>query len=419
MKFMLFALPSVPAETFDERRQLRPIGRNHDKYQQMIDELRKMAVFADQAGFDVMGTTEHHMHSEGMEASVAPMLLYTDLAARTERLKFAPLGLVLAAWDPIRVAEEVAVFDHLSKGRLYVGFARGYQDRWVNIMGQQYHSTGATMDGSAVDNHNRAVFEEAVSVIKKAWTQETFHHDGEYYKVPYPYDTGITRWPITEFTNTYGAPGELDENGAVRNVCIIPAPYQKPHPPMMQPFGASERTIFWCAKQGITPWILTAHPESFRHVAKVYQDSANAEGQNLKLGQNLGAVRSVHFGANQEEAVELLGRTNFASFKEFFGPFGFFEAHRSPADAEQYPLDPYTPLPPKEWTVQRMRDVKYALAGTPDQVKRDIEALHKMHEGDGELEWFGWFFDQGMMPWEEQERQLEMFAKHIIPAFKD
>ena len=42
-----------------------------------------------------------------------------------------------------------------------------------------------------------------------------------------------------------------------------------------------------------------------------------------------------------------------------------------------------------------------------------------MHEGDGELEWFGWFFDQGMMSWEEQERQLELFAKHIIPEFKD
>ena len=49
------------------------------------------------------------------------------------------------------------------------------------------------MDGSAVDNHNRAVFEEAVKVIKKAWTQETINHDGEYYKVPYPYGTGITR----------------------------------------------------------------------------------------------------------------------------------------------------------------------------------------------------------------------------------
>lgn len=419
MKFMLFALPTVPAATFEERRQLRPIGRNDEKFQQMLDELRKMAVFADQAGFDVMGTTEHHFHSEGFEASIAPLLLYTDLAARTQRLKFCPLGLVLAAWDPIRCAEELAMLDQLTQGRLYVGFARGYQDRWVNIMGQQYHSTGATMDGSEVDNHNRAVFEEAVRVIKKAWTQQTFNHDGEYYKVPYPYDTGITRWPAREWTETYGAPGELDDNGVIRNICVVPAPFQKPHPPMMQPFGASERTIFWCAKEGIMPWVLTADPESFRHVAKVYMDSANAEGHNLKLGQSLGAVRSVHFGETEEEAVNLLAKTNFQSFNKVFGAFGFFEAHRSKADEAKYPLDPYTPLPPEEWTVERLRRVKYALAGTPDQVKYMIEDLHKMHQGDGELEWFGWFFDQGLMPWEEQERQLEMFAKHIIPAFGD
>ena len=85
MKFMLFVLPTVPA-TLEERRQLRPIGRNTERYQQMLDELRKLAVFADDAGFDVFATTEHHFHSEGYEASVAPLLLYADLAARTKRI---------------------------------------------------------------------------------------------------------------------------------------------------------------------------------------------------------------------------------------------------------------------------------------------------------------------------------------------
>ena len=91
MKFMLFVLPTVPA-TLEDRRRLRPIGRNNERYQQMLDELRKLAVFADDAGFDVMATTEHHFHSEGYETSVAPLLLYADLAARTKRIKFAPLG---------------------------------------------------------------------------------------------------------------------------------------------------------------------------------------------------------------------------------------------------------------------------------------------------------------------------------------
>src|SRR5205823_509217 len=104
MKFMLFVLPTVPG-TLEDRKRLRPIGRNTERYQQMLDELRKLAVLADDAGFDVMATTEHHFHSEGYEASVAPLMLYTDLAARTKRIKFSPLGMVLPSWDPIRAAE--------------------------------------------------------------------------------------------------------------------------------------------------------------------------------------------------------------------------------------------------------------------------------------------------------------------------
>ena len=84
MKFMMFVLPTVPG-TFEDRRNLRPIGRNNERYQQMLDELRKLVVLAEEAGFDVFATTEHHFHSEGYEASVAPLLLYTDLAARTQR----------------------------------------------------------------------------------------------------------------------------------------------------------------------------------------------------------------------------------------------------------------------------------------------------------------------------------------------
>ena len=91
MKFMLFVLPTVPG-TLEDRKRLRPIGRNNERYQQMLDELRQLAEFADDAGFDVMATTEHHFHSEGYETSVAPLLLYADLAARTKRIKFSPLG---------------------------------------------------------------------------------------------------------------------------------------------------------------------------------------------------------------------------------------------------------------------------------------------------------------------------------------
>src|SRR4026207_1183636 len=186
----------------------------------MLDELRKLAVFADDAGFDVMATTEHHFHSEGYEASVAPLLLYADLRARTQRIKSPRRGLVLPSWDPIRAAGELAVLDHLTKGRICAGFARGYQDRWVNVLGQQYHVTGAPMDGSSIDNHNRKVYEETVKVIKKAWTEEAWDYDGEYYKVPFPYKEGIRRWPVADWTRQYGAPGEIDDAGGGRRSSV-------------------------------------------------------------------------------------------------------------------------------------------------------------------------------------------------------
>ena len=339
MKFMLFVLPTVPG-SLAERQQLRPIGRNNERYQQMLDELRQLVVLAEEAGFDVFATTEHHFHSEGYEASVAPLLLYTDLAARTQRIKFASLGLVLPAWDPLRVAEEIAVLDHLTKGRFYAGFARGYQDRWVNVLGQQYHATGALMDGSAIDQHNRDVYEEALDIIRKAWTEDSITYNGKYYQIPYPYEEGIQRWPVAEWTRKYGAPGEVDEQGVVRKISVIPKPYQQPHPPLFQPFSVSQNTIRYTARSGIVPWILVSNPPDFQRLCHVYQEVARDAGRSLRLGESVGAFRAVHFGKTEAEAVALFTDTNYRGFTDYFSGFGFGEAFRTAEDNSKYPLDP-------------------------------------------------------------------------------
>ncbi|MBV8191157.1 MAG: hypothetical protein JO339_28230, partial [Alphaproteobacteria bacterium] len=160
-----------------------------------------------------------------------------------------------------------------------------------------------------------------------------------------------------------------------------------------------------------------SNPPDFERLCRTYRDVAGQNGRKLGLGESVGAFRAVHFGRTEAEAVELLRSTNYAGFNHYFGGFGFWEAFRTEADAAKYPLDPYTPLPASEWTLERMRKVKYALAGTPDQVKREIETLHRIGN-EGELEWFGWFFDQGFMSLDEEMRQMETFAKHIIPAFR-
>ena len=114
MKFGIFTNPAMPGVIADGK-ELAPIGRNNERYQELLDEMKRICFAAEELGFDSFSTTEHHFHSEGIEMSVAPLLLYTDLAARTKRIKFAPLALVLTTWDPIRAAEELAILDHLTK----------------------------------------------------------------------------------------------------------------------------------------------------------------------------------------------------------------------------------------------------------------------------------------------------------------
>lgn len=413
MKFQLFTLPTIPA-TLEERAAKRPIGRDNDAFQAMIAEVRELAVMADEAGFDLFSTTEHHFHSEGFEASVQPMMLYADLAARTKNISFAPLSLVLPANDPLRVAEQVAYLDHLSGGRVYGGYARGYQDRWVNVFGQHIPVTGTPMDGGDADKHNRAVHEEYLELIYKAWTEDLLTFEGQFYNVP-PKE-GITRWPAAEWTRKYGHPDEIDENGHIRGISVIPKPLQQPYPKAFQPFSVSESTMVHTAHHDVMPIILTAEPTQFVHLTKVYRDSAAEVGRELKLGESVGALRAVSFGETREQALELMERTNFFGFQVYFSGFGFWEAHRLPGDAEKYPKG--TMLPPEEWTMKRFTDTKYGLAGTVDDIKREIETLATIHGNDGELEWFSWFFDQGLMPIDEAKRQLEIFAEHIIPEFR-
>ena len=67
-----------------------------------------------------------------------PILLVMYLGMQTENIRLGHLGLVLPCHNPIRVAEDIAILDQVTKGRAFAGFARGYQPRWVNTLGQHY-----------------------------------------------------------------------------------------------------------------------------------------------------------------------------------------------------------------------------------------------------------------------------------------
>tara|TARA_R110002096_G_scaffold53317_4_gene138613 strand:+ start:472 stop:1686 length:1215 start_codon:yes stop_codon:yes gene_type:complete len=404
MKFMVFMLPTIPA-SYEERERLRPIGRNVERMQQMLDEVREIAIYADGAGFDALSLTEHHFHSEGLEVSVAPIPFLADLAARTQRIKLATLVMALPAWDPIRLAEEIAMLDHLSRGRFIPGIGRGYQDRRVKVLGQHYAVEGAKSDGSESDRHNREVFEEIYTIMKMAWTEDSIAYKGKYYEIPSPYEEGIRGWPVAEnWTARYGVPDELDADGTLRRICVVPKPYTQPHPPLWQAFSASDETIEWCAREDILCWSLASEPSIFRALCEAYRDASARHGHGRALGDNFGAFRMVYIGETYEEAFALGASALGDAFVRYFSGFGFFEGFRRPGETGSVPI-----------TFERMVEARFAIVGTIDEVKRQIAELCD----DVNPQWFGWYLDQGLMDPVQLRRQLDRFANEIIPAFGD
>jgi alkanesulfonate monooxygenase SsuD/methylene tetrahydromethanopterin reductase-like flavin-dependent oxidoreductase (luciferase family) len=410
LKLDLFAMPTIPS-TNEERSTLRPIGRNTERYQMMLEELRSLVIHADQLGVDAFSTTEHHFHTEGGEVSVNPVLLYADFAARTRNITFAPMSIVLPTADPIRVAEDIAILDQLTKGRVAVAFARGYQKKWMKVLGQGAES--ATGQGDKGDQANRDIFDEKLEIVQKAWTEDCFSYDGQHYKVPFPYE-GIDGWAAPEWTRNYGSEGEIDEGGVIKKIGVVPRPYQHPHPPVWAPFTLSEKSLIDCAHRGIMPWVFESSPEGFLKWAKLYQNEAQKGGHNLKLGQRLGAVRAITIGKTREEAFELAAKTTGYEYHHYFNLFGFGEVFRSPEDdTTKRPLK----FKDEAEATKRMIEKGYQLCGTVDDVKKQLAALVKCH-GDGDLEWISWnFFYQGTVPMQVQADQLELFVTKVLPEF--
>ena len=168
-----------------------------DEYQSYIDQL----VYAEKLGFDVIAVNEHHQTAYGMMP--APNLIAANLIARTSTVKIAIVGRALPLVNnPVNIAEEFAMLDNLSKGRIITGFVRG--------IGNEYHATGINPYWS----HER--FQEAHDLIVQAWTRPgPFAFEGEH------------------FNNRY--------------VNLWPRPYQTPHPPIWIPSMGSSETIKWAA----------------------------------------------------------------------------------------------------------------------------------------------------------------------------
>jgi alkanesulfonate monooxygenase SsuD/methylene tetrahydromethanopterin reductase-like flavin-dependent oxidoreductase (luciferase family) len=415
MKFILSMMPTVPA-SLEQRAALRPIAQRSDRFQQMIQQVGELARIAEDLGFEIITTVEHHLHEEGLEMGGTAAFHY-HIASQTKYVKVGPIGYVLPAWNPLRLAVETAWLDQLTKGRAIVGLARGYQTRWFNNMGQKYCiETGkaggeVALANTSRDELNRALFEEVFEILQLAWKDEPFAYKGRFWEYPYPFAEG-TPWPAAAWTEKYGSPGVVVD-GKLMKLNVVPKPYQKPHPQLHMAFTHSVATIKWAAQRLAVPMITLLSLENFKQNSRLYLEEALKAGHKLRLGQNISCGGMFCWGPSREAALKYAEISVPALYyREFGGGFGWWEGFRLPGDEQKYPPDKVK-LPPSEWTLDRLERAGHLVVGTPDHISKTMEKIAETVNP----EYFGIASPQGFVPFEEQVKYLRTFGEEIMPRF--
>ena len=262
-------------------------------FNQLLEEAREISAFCDENNWDSIWFTEHHFNHEGMESCTNPLMMGTDVAARTKKIKIGQACNVITFHNPIRLAEDIAFLDQLSEGRVEVGIGRGVYGREAINMNKE-----ADLKDQA---KNFRLFEETLSIMKKAWTEKFFNHKGEFYTYPAP----NFKWqhdmspPSEEFL-------DIDTN-EVKKISIVPKPFQKPHPAIWQVVD-SPSSIEWAAANGINTimWIPTVKALKKRFL--LYKEAkSKAENREVPLGEGICLVRDMFIADTMEEAEKLAG----------------------------------------------------------------------------------------------------------------
>ena len=140
----------------------------------VFDKTEAIAQVMDETGWDTLWLAEHHFQHEGYEVMPNLLMVAVHLCHLTKPLKIGCGFNIAPMWHPLRLAEDFACADILTKGRTIFGVGRGYHTREVETFG------APMLD----QNANRELFEEQVEIIFKAFNNERFSHQGKHYTLP-------------------------------------------------------------------------------------------------------------------------------------------------------------------------------------------------------------------------------------------
>ena len=349
---------TLPNSLYDSRLASELYNRYHDEYQ-----------VADEAGFDGIMINEHHTAPFCMQASIN--ITGAVLAKITRHAKIIMLGNPLPVVDnPLRLAEELAMIDCISRGRLVSGVVRG--------------GGVESLANNVNPAHNRERFEEAHDLIVAAWTR------------PGPF-----RWEGKHFQYRVVNPWAL--------------PLQKPHPPIMVPGTASPETVIWAAKHRYPYIVLGSFLEQTQELIQIYRETAEEVGYEMQP-ENIGYLIRC-FVSDTEEHAQEQGKNFFwqngalnKQPREWMAPPGYATVNVAGIRRLRAVSRAFDSLAYEE--AQRNYQV---VIGTPDQV---IEKLRYVRDLLGVGHMCLWSHD-GYMTHQDTVRSIELFGKEVLPALRD
>ena len=337
-------------------------------YNRYIDEL----VLADELGFDGVCCNEHHQNAYGLMP--IPGVIAGALVRETKRCQVAVLGRALPLLTyPLSVAEEYAMLDNISNGRLIAGFVRG--------IGAEYHSTGV----NPAESHDR--FHEAHDLILKAWTTPgPFEFEGEHYRLRY-----VNLWP---------------------------RPVQQPHPPVWIPSQGSRETIEWASHPSRKyTYLQTFSPvDQLARFMAMYQQQAQKYGYEASP-QQLGWATPVYV-SDSEEAARREARPHIEAFYnkflrmpvEMLLPPGYLSLASITSVTDKIRSGPAA----GGYTIEDLSAKGMIICGGPDSVAQQLETYQKK-VGFGKLIAMTQF---GTLPHDLTVKSMELFAREVMPRLR-
>ena len=359
---------------------ISPTSRRYDNdaviecYRNLVEWART----ADSLGFDTMWLTEHHFQYEGYEVLPNLILFGQHLASQTKNLRLGQMFNVVPQWNPLRLAEDFAIADIITGGRMEFGVGRGTVPREAWPLGTVVASGDNDMSAEH-DKINRQIFEESLEIIKRAWTNERFSFKGEHFTLP--------------------AEDIPDRGSNVDDLTLIPRPQRSID--IFQPVTSPE-TIEYVPRAGhkAVYWLQNADSQldKWNKFAKIRDDM----GKPVAPGEDRCLVLNVHVGKTREAAMKK-GKPGHDEFCRFLAPYGRFSSYRNP-DGSKVAFD-HCP------TVQESIDQKIQAIGSVDDVVDTIGFWRDLLD----LKHLIIFFDFPGLTRQEMKDQLHMVAEEVMP----